>query len=568
MNSKIKPERVFEIQRNSDIKDMVKEAASAIASNKLILFIGAGVPMNLGLPSWKKLVTDLLEEETNDERKKKLIPKQDLLRIQRLNEYGYSSDALESIKNLIATDRFAPLYEDELRDSVIKRTSNGVPEKAEVIKKKSRVYRLLAELYDLGAKKIVTTNYDKSIETCLNLKGVYIPENLSSSDKREMIEKDEYYIKLHGGLNHIGETVLFEEDYRKHYIRKDTIPDLLEELFTHNRILFLGCGLSDRFMDVYEKLKAKDAVLGSSVICLEGEMRNVAKTNSIRRIPIRDFSELEVIMDLLVLETKKEKLNSSRKVLFADLPVGNYNYSSAESFFRRISQNAVTSCYFFNTQVEFSAWFSPALQLHLSQQMRAYYKHIQNESGTSSYEHFRVLFLPFDKQEFLNKLADNEEKANIKATQKVHDYMKCNLVYITTDDFKDIIRQKKAFFAKTNAQLLKSIGLVDEKGRSLDRLTTKELGIIIQNLNDNGYRKINDLDFAVVSRGKSDKEIWQANYGKSPADKNFHYSTVKTPKKEAYLQFSDIIIDYLDNNKTRLMNPMLGGKKLKTHLNS
>ena len=557
------PEIVEELKNDSTNLEMAREVAKAIVANKLVLFIGAGFAMNLELPSWKALVEILCN--------KAVLTDEQRIEIKDLVKYGYLSDALEKIAVFAEFADKQQTHKDELREETMIQFSQHHFEKmgSDKIKNTSLAYKYLSELYRIGAKKIVTTNYDDSIEICLNIKDNVLTLDPAIFDKNKVkiIEEDKYFIKLHGGIGtDKSSMVLFEGDYRNKYILDEQIPNLLQELFTHNRILFLGCGLYDRYMDIYERLRCKKAVMDSYVICTNEEHINVSKRTGIKRIKIDDYCYLDVILEMILWETQKAQREKCKKILFDDLSLENYNYTSAKEFFDQVSDPNVRSCYFFNTQVEFSAWFSPALQIHLCQQMDAYFTHKQQKENKKkdNYEHCRILFLPFDKKEFhINLKSDDTYKHDVKAMVKIHKFMHCEIAFITTDVFKEIIEatdENRSFFNRSAN--LKPLGL---SGLHADLSNLKQK---IQRINENGYRKTNDLDFSVIKTDNS-KQIWQANYGLGPNNKDFKYSQIEDPtKKTIYETFSGIVIDYLNKHKDELSNPKLEDGPLYDYFNT
>lgn len=528
---------------------MVMNVAKAIVSNKLVLFIGAGLSSSLDLPSWKGLVEKLCKGITLTDSQKSVL--EDL---RNNNQYSVALDRLAEYANANPGTS-----KSELRDFTREMMSD-IPDDGPRIKFQSKSYVYLSELYDLGARKIVTTNYDKSIEICIGRNKItpVIPDSNKSSEIIKLIkEQDEFYIKLHGGVEdrENDSMVLFEEDYRNKYILDDLIPSLLKELFTHYSVLFLGCGLSERYMDIYESLNARNNVLPSYVICKPDEHKLVVERNSLKKIKLDDYSQFDRVLERILVETRKEQRKKSMEMLFSELPLADYDYQSAKSFFEYVSKKEVTSCFFFNTQVRFSEWFSPVLQLHLSQQMEAYCRHMKTRS--KKFKHYRLLFLPFTREEFFRELSTDSFLQEIKVMIKVHQSMDCPLVFITTDDFASIIEENVDFFnAKSR---LDDLGLGGIGDMDLACINPKDLDLIILNQSNNGYRKTKDLDFAVTI--KEDKpalgtaQIWQANFGKGPMNRKFAYSGIDVKKEPTYKDFSKRVIQFVLDNLSLLANP-------------
>lgn len=561
-------EEIERLKTDKIISQMTKIVAESIVSNKLVLFIGAGFAMNLGMQSWNELVKDLYKDVDLSHDKETLL--------NNLMECGYYGRAIEKIPKLSNNNISATDIRDKTCSIFLEAFDPDDKEDKQMLRG-NKVYRYLKELHKCGAKKIVTTNYDRSIKTCLGIKDDEIlrPTKIHpmSNDyikeikniRKKIIKRDEYYIQLHGYVdseeleNSKKSLVLSETDYRNHYVLNGQIPSLLQELFTHNRILFLGCGLDDRYMDIFEKLYNNQAVMDSYVICTTMEHKSVAEKTGTTRIPIKDYIYLDDVLEMILEKTRKIQQEKSKKILFSALPLEDYDYESAEKLFSQASMENIKSCFFFNTQVEFSAWFSPALQIYLTQQMKAYSDH-----KNDGFKHYRIFFLPFDKSGFADNLNDYTFKQDVKAMVKLHKYMNCQPVFITTDMLQDIIEKNNSFFDQTCN--LKCLGMTGYPEKGLDS--------IIREQNKNGYRNPRDLDFMVIIPNSLDKEqqIWQANYT-GPNSKKFEFTNLKESeqssqqknkeydKYDIYKKFSGMIIDYINQNLDNVFNPKLNDVK-------
>ena len=160
-NTKKDPQEIERLKEDPKTKKMTEEVAKAIVANRLVILIGAGFAMNLDLPPWGKLVEFLCN--------KVILTDEQRIEVMDLVKYGYFSDALERIAEFSNYQT----HKDELRGEILSYFSEyHFEEISEKIKNKHLAYKYLSELYRIGAKKIVTTNYDNSLEECLNIKDV------------------------------------------------------------------------------------------------------------------------------------------------------------------------------------------------------------------------------------------------------------------------------------------------------------------------------------------------------------------------------------------------------------
>ena len=516
---------------------MITNVAEAIVAKRLVLFIGAGFAMNARLPSWRGLLEKMKEQFVSSVTAKRAISK--------LINYGLFSDAAERIAKESTEDQaqiklwvsnyFDSFNEDDNRNS------------------ENPSYRILLKLIECGATKIVTTNYDKTLQVRLPSKiNVFSPQEDDINKIRKSLIEENYYIKLHGSTgDNYGKIVLFEKDYRDTYLLDDKIPNLLQELFTHNRILFLGCNLTDKYIDIFEKLKLRNAVLSSYVVCQKhehGQHDKLVERTGIQPIEIDDYREFPDILKDILDKTQFVRQKLAKQIMFSDLPLEKYDYKTAEQFFGEVKKEEVIGCCFFNTQVEFYDWFSPSLQLHLTQQMEAGVRR-------KGFSHYRILFLPFTKIVLHNKLKDDDKHFlhGIKAMVKIHLAMNCKLVFITSDVFSDIINKNKAFFDEYKSCL------------GLDNLNTNDLSDledILTSQTHNGYGRKNDLDFSVVEfvnnssiREMDNVQIWQANYEDDGLFKYIQINEEQEQEKTAYFKLYKILMSHINDNVEMAVNP-------------
>lgn len=523
-------------------ENMINDVANAIVANRLVLFIGAGFAMNIKLPSWKKLINYLLDKylPNKPENKEKREA------VESLIKNDYLSVAIEKIAE------FHQPHTDgsEIKTDVVNYLKTAQNKNKDEINTNPS-YKYLLDLYKCGATKIVTTNYDDSITSRLNSSGIKILsfDTAKIDYIKNSIIDDNYYLKLHGGLSPNDNMILFEKDYRNNYLFNDQIPDLLQELFTHNRILFIGCGLNDRYMDIFERLRLRNAVLESYVICCDEEHTKVAARNGIQRITINNYKDLPDLLKEILDRTRQERQKKAKDIIFSDVPLETYDYASAGTFFDKIRDKKTRGCYFFNTQVNFNEWFSPLIQLHLVQQMEAVGKHFKN----SEFDHYRVLILPYSKELFLQKIKEDPFfRHGIKALKKIHDFMRCKLAFVTSDVFEEIYKNNKDFIEK-NYNVFGLDALKDHNYESFDEVLKKQ--------SKNGYRRKNDLDFSVIKaehtlRNKANNtlnNIWQANFEED--ENKFKYTEITDSYRDSYNELFEMLISHIKNHEESIINP-------------
>ena len=181
----------------------IRFLAEELEKGKLIVFVGAGVSKNSGLPDWKELIKDYAEYRGIKEFTSKeylAIPEEVFERYGSLKYYE------------IAEKRFSGKY---------------VP---------NSIHRILKEM-DLTY--IITTNYDTLIEDEIkNLQVVSKDEDLPYTSSNKML------IKMHGDFKNKN-IVLKKSDYDNYEKNFQLISTLIKGLFTTNTILFIGYSYND-----------------------------------------------------------------------------------------------------------------------------------------------------------------------------------------------------------------------------------------------------------------------------------------------------------------------------------
>ena len=185
------------------LKQDIRFLAEELEKGKLIVFVGAGVSKNSGLPDWKELIKDYAEYRGIKEFTSKeylAIPEEVFERYGSLKYYE------------IAEKRFSGKY---------------VP---------NSIHRILKEM-DLTY--IITTNYDTLIEDEIkNLQVVSKDEDLPYTSSNKML------IKMHGDFKNKN-IVLKKSDYDNYEKNFQLISTLIKGLFTTNTILFIGYSYND-----------------------------------------------------------------------------------------------------------------------------------------------------------------------------------------------------------------------------------------------------------------------------------------------------------------------------------
>ena len=157
--------------------EMIDELKKALKDEKLVIFVGAGISKNSGIPTWGQIVRVFAEK------------------------IGYPDHRLTTDEYIRIPQYFYGIDKSERHEEYYK----TIKESVNLDAKPNLINKLIN---DIHPKHIVTTNYDKLMD--------------EASEGYEIITEDKellkvrgknYLIKMHGDIDDIENIVLKEDDY-------------------------------------------------------------------------------------------------------------------------------------------------------------------------------------------------------------------------------------------------------------------------------------------------------------------------------------------------------------------
>ena len=250
----------------------IRFLAEELEKGKLVVFVGAGVSKNSGLPDWKELIKDYAEYRGIKEFTSKeylTIPEEVFERYGSLKYYE------------IAEKRFSGKY---------------FP---------NSIHRILKKM-DLTY--IITTNYDTLIEDEIkNLQVVSKDEDLPYTSSNRML------IKMHGDFKNKN-IVLKKSDYDNYEKKFPLISTLIKGLFTTNTILFIGYSYNDvnvqQIMNWIKEILKEETRKAFLVEFTEEEDKEEENDGHINRISLKLLTENNDEVLYEDYEDKEEKFNN------------------------------------------------------------------------------------------------------------------------------------------------------------------------------------------------------------------------------------------------------------------
>jgi hypothetical protein len=195
---------------------MKAELRHAYQTGKLVLFAGAGVSANLGLPSWGQLISRLA------------------------NELDYDPEIFASYGNHLALAEFYRRKKGTL--GPLRSWMDREWHKEGIDIGGSEIHRLIAQG---NFSKIYTTNYDRWLELAHDFYGIPYTKVASVADLVSAREGCREIVKFHGDFDDDASIVLDETSYYERLDFESPLDIKLRHDVLGNSVLFIGYSISD-----------------------------------------------------------------------------------------------------------------------------------------------------------------------------------------------------------------------------------------------------------------------------------------------------------------------------------
>jgi len=194
------------------VNEILKDIDNWRKNNKLSVFVGAGVSMLSGLPSWGDVIKSMLKEMPDLKYEEDKLSSDDYLKIAQMyfNTFGEEK------------------YKDKVKGSF---REDCTPNKIHDL------------IFALHPNHILTTNYDNLLEQ----EAVKVGRNFSviNADNRvSSAPSSSYIVKVHGDFSS-SNFVLKEQDYLDYEQNYKLIDKLVKTIFSTNLVIFIGYSLQD-----------------------------------------------------------------------------------------------------------------------------------------------------------------------------------------------------------------------------------------------------------------------------------------------------------------------------------
>ena len=205
------------------IPETLKEEFS---KNKVVLFVGTGLSLRSGAPTWKELLQALYADMLKDNQSQSEEQNEDYTELSKMIEASSFLDAASYMNEKLGRKK--------IENFIIRRLKNL---------KCDNSHTLISALFD----KIVTTNFDTLIEDAFDQ---IVPTIILPQNESHIHDNESFIYKIHGCLKNPRSIVITYENYQD--IEESTISTL-KTLFQTYTFLFVGFSLED--FDIMESLK-------------------------------------------------------------------------------------------------------------------------------------------------------------------------------------------------------------------------------------------------------------------------------------------------------------------------
>lgn len=270
------------------VRAVAEELASCCRKGELALFLGAGVSLGAGLPSWNALIERLAEKA------------------------GYPARVLQELENnldqaQLLSHRLGPSFKTEVADCL----------RAD---RYSLAHGLLA---GLDVHEAVTQNYDQLFEMAWEAVDGERPSVLPGAPR----DARRWLLKMHGCISQPQSIVLTREDFLRYAMRRGALAGLVQGMLLTRHMLFYGFSLrDDNFISIVDEVRKarQGARKGWFGTVLTSRMPVALKDlwdQEIRILSLDDFRQLEILLDYLGARSRVNReylLDDSFEPLLSD----------------------------------------------------------------------------------------------------------------------------------------------------------------------------------------------------------------------------------------------------------
>lgn len=303
---------------NMGLQQAISLLSDEILHERLIIFLGAGCPMGAGLPSWDKMINDLID---------------------KYNIKTGEVSLLSKAKRI--EDKIGAL---ELREEI-----------ADILRANPEVTtELYKRLISLEVNLFITTNYDHVLENSFRMGNCDPRVILNDEDIPSISPAQKTIVKLHGDIQSPISLVLSNDDYNRYNHDHKAMSEWFRSKFMDYTILFIGTSFDDprlkeadeHIFSLFNKnrrppfifLKRPSSQETNYEVALEdfNAVCNDFKNKGIHVIIIDNYDEIITAMADLNKETFKKRLKDNKNSTGIELSLQKIYTDELEQKYKRL----------------------------------------------------------------------------------------------------------------------------------------------------------------------------------------------------------------------------------------
>ncbi|HCJ07858.1 MAG: SIR2 family protein [Lachnospiraceae bacterium] len=198
-----------------EFEHMIENMKMALKRDKLVIFVGAGVSKNSGIPTWGQMVRQFAER------------------------MGYPVDRLSTTEYIRIPQYFYGMDQSKDHEEYYRILQEVIA----LDVKPNPLNQLIAQIHP---KHIVTTNYDKLMDEVAE--GYEIIR-----EERDFLKAstNHYLIKMHGDMDQVRNIVFKEDDYLQYSETHRLTETFLKSLLIDHVFVFVGYSLNDYNLNTF-----------------------------------------------------------------------------------------------------------------------------------------------------------------------------------------------------------------------------------------------------------------------------------------------------------------------------
>lgn len=225
------------------MKNIPPNLVDAINSNKLAIFIGAGISRYVDCESWENLSKKLVKK-CREENVINFLEQESLLKINdKIKLISIAYQALKDKNGVFMKEMKYSLKDDNIKN--IKNPGNNIKERR--FYEASELYK---DLKNIG-NTFITTNADRYFDQFFH------PKNIIKDFKRDVpnrLNKDRLY-KIHGCISDKDSLVFLMDEYIEIY-NNPNFNNFIKKIFGEYTVLIIGYGLNE--LELLKNIVPKD----------------------------------------------------------------------------------------------------------------------------------------------------------------------------------------------------------------------------------------------------------------------------------------------------------------------